>query len=95
MTKYKILYTPSAAKEIKKLDGSVRKLIESGLERIANQPEIGKPLRKELKGLYSYRVTSYRILYKIRQNELIVVVIAIGHRKNIYDRIKKALLSLE
>ena len=95
MTKYKILYTPSAAKDIKKLDGSAKQLIETGLERIAETPEIGKPLRKELKGLYSYRVATYRILYKIRKNELIVIIIAIGHRKNIYDRIKKALLSLE
>ncbi len=95
MTKFKVLYTPSAAKDLEKLDGSAKKLIESGLERISNQPEMGKPLRKELKGLYSYRVATYRILYKIRQNELIVVVIAIGHRKNIYDRLKKALLSLE
>lgn len=52
-----------------------------GLER---DPFQGKPLKGELKGYYSYRIGSYRIVYLVRRHELLVIVIDIGHRRDIY-----------
>ncbi len=46
--------------------------------------EEGKPLHGELKGLRSYRFGSYRILYEVRRGELLVIVIDLGHRREIY-----------
>ena len=93
MKSYKLAYTKTVAKEIQKLDGSVKKMLLAGLSRIEQDPEIGKPLTKELKGLRSYRVSSYRIVYKIENHQLLIIIVALGHRKNIYDRIKQALLA--
>ncbi len=45
----------------------------------------GKPLKANLTGLWRYRVRDYRILCQINDNVLIVLVISVGHRKNVYD----------
>ena len=47
-------------------------------------PFQGKPLKGRLQGSYSCRVGSYRIIYKIFQSKLLVIVIDIGHRRDIY-----------
>jgi mRNA interferase RelE/StbE len=43
------------------------------------------PLRGELHGLWRYRVADYRILAQIKQQKLLVLVVRIGHRKDVYD----------
>lgn len=45
----------------------------------------GKPLRGELKGSRSHRFGSYRILYEVRHGELLVIVIDLGHRREIHE----------
>jgi len=57
-------------------------------DRIANQEDprlFAKPLRNEKSGLWRYPVENYRIICEFQEDELIVLVIRIGHRKNIYD----------
>jgi mRNA interferase RelE/StbE len=54
------------------------------LDDLERDPFQGKPLTGELKGRYSYRVGSYRIVYLIRRHELLVLVIDVGHRRDIY-----------
>ncbi|KTC93532.1 type II toxin-antitoxin system RelE family toxin [Legionella drozanskii] len=45
----------------------------------------GKPLTGDLIGLWCYRVGDYRILAKIEDNNFIILVVQVGHRKNVYD----------
>ncbi|GAB5040991.1 type II toxin-antitoxin system RelE family toxin [Bartonella henselae] len=45
---------------------------------------IGKPLKGQFSGLWRYRVGDYRILCELYDKELVVLVLAVGHRKNIY-----------
>lgn len=58
--------------------------VAHALDDLERAPFEGKPLKGELKGRYSYRVGSYRILYLIRQHKLLVLIIDIGHRRDIY-----------
>ncbi|HLB41896.1 MAG TPA: type II toxin-antitoxin system RelE/ParE family toxin [Gammaproteobacteria bacterium] len=85
---WKIKYSEFAAKQMQKLDSSISSQIDQYLsQRIAKQknPRIfGKPLLHEKTGLWRYRVADYRIICKIENNDLIVLVLRIGHRKNIY-----------
>ncbi len=78
-----------ALKELKKLDHQAQKEILAYLdERIAGRADprrFGKGLRADLAGLWRYRVGAYRILCQIKDRELTVLVISVGHRKNIYD----------
>lgn len=58
--------------------------VANALDRLAEDPEVGIPLRRELKGLRKYRVGSYRIIYQIHRGKLLVTVIDLGDRKDIY-----------
>ena len=58
--------------------------VASALDDLQRDPHQGKPLKGELRGRYSYRVGSYRIVYLVRQRELLVLIIDVGHRRDIY-----------
>ena len=76
------------ALDAKKLDKSVRKRIVNYLEERVlvdeNPYKVGKPLKGNKSGLWRYRVGDYRILCQIEENRLVVLVVAVGHRKDIY-----------
>ena len=85
---YSIELSRQAAKDLEKVYRSDKKLYQrfiNALQAIASDPLEGKPLHGELKGLRSYRLGSYRILYEVRHGELLVVVIDLGHRREIYQ----------
>jgi mRNA interferase RelE/StbE len=77
-----------ALKELKKLGRAAQTEILAYLdERIAGDADprrFGKALKADLAGLWRYRVGSYRVLCQIRDNELVVMVVTVGHRKNVY-----------
>ena len=77
-----------ALKDAKKLDKTARKRIVNYLEdRVlvdGNPYKVGKPLKGNKSGLWRYRVGDYRILCQIEENRLVVLVVAVGHRKDIY-----------
>ncbi len=90
---YRILYTDEAKKNIGKLDPSVSKLIRKAIESLAVNPEKGKPLSHELAGLRSLRTSEYRVIYRLKGGELLILVVAVGHRREIYKKLSE-LLSL-
>ena len=56
-------------------------------ERIANSDDprsTGKPLHGELTGLWRYRIGNYRVICQIIDKEIVVLVVKVGHRKNVY-----------
>ncbi len=81
---YKIVFTKNAEKEFSKLNRILQQRIISTLERIRIRPEayvvklVGDPA-------FKLRVGDYRLLLDINQGKLIILVIKIGHRKNVYD----------
>jgi mRNA interferase RelE/StbE len=78
-----------ALRELQKLDRRAQKEIIAYLHKRVATPadprRFGKPLRAELAGLWRYRVRDYRLLCQIQDNVLLVLVVSVGHRKNIYD----------
>ena len=78
------MLTAESGEFIKKCDKAVRSRIIKSLRKLENEPESGKPLTSILTGLWSLRIGDYRVIYQIKNSELIVVVIKIGHRKNVY-----------
>jgi mRNA interferase RelE/StbE len=54
-------------------------------EVIAKDPFSGKRLMGKYSGLFSYRFSDYRIIYELRQQKLLVVVLRVRHRRNVYD----------
>jgi len=86
--KYSIKYTREANRRIEKLDPSIKQIIKKAIESLSLNPYRGKPLSYELAGLYSFRTSDYRIIYRIKERELIIIVISIGHRREIYKKLK-------
>jgi mRNA interferase RelE/StbE len=78
-----------ALKELRKLGKQAQRDIISYLdERIAGEGDprrFGKGLKADLAGLWRYRVGDYRILCQIRDRELLVLVVAAGHRRDVYE----------
>lgn len=83
---YSIRVTPSAQKQIRKLDPQVarriRQFLESTLQVLENPRSIGKPLVNQ--DFWRYRVGDYRILASIDDGELVVLVVAFAHRRDVY-----------
>jgi len=82
---YELIYSPHALKSLEKLDGHIQKRIISALERLRIRPESCDI--KRLVGMpgYRFRVGNYRIIFDIDKNKLKILVLKVGHRKNIYD----------
>ncbi len=78
-----------ALKELRKLGKQAQRDIIAYLdERVAGDADprrFGKRLKANLAGLWRYRAGDYRILCQIRDGELLVLVVAVGHRKDIYE----------
>ena len=81
---FDIVLTAESEEFIKKCDKPIRNRIIKSLRKLENEPESGKPLTSILTGLWSLRIEDYRAICQIKNGELIVVVIRIGHRKNVY-----------
>lgn len=85
--KYQVVFTEKAKKQLKKLDKHISSLILGWLEKnIQNceNPRIhGKGLVENKSGQWRYRVGDYRIICEIQDNKVIILVLEIGHRKEI------------
>jgi len=83
-----VRFEPRAEKELAKLDRPMQKRIVIFLrERVAGDSDprsTGKPLRGEKAELWRYRVGDYRIVCRIEDAFLVVVVVRVGHRKDVY-----------
>ena len=85
---YELKYEARAVKQIKKLDPSTRKLIKSWIEKnllnTDNPRQHGKGLTGSLSQYWRYRVGDYRILAEINDAEIIIIIVEVGDRRDIY-----------
>jgi mRNA interferase RelE/StbE len=85
---YSLHFLASAQKEYKKLDRVAQKQIGEKLSLLIENPEILKnnikALKGRYKGLFRLRVSEYRVIFQIQEDQLIITIIRVGHRKEIY-----------
>ena len=85
---YKVKYEPRFKKSLKSLDIAVQKRIllwiEKNLYNTSDPHASGKALVGKLKGYWRYRIGDYRLIVEIRDEELIIIAVDIGHRKEVY-----------
>jgi mRNA interferase RelE/StbE len=93
-SRYSVFFTREAKRNVEKLDPSIKRIIKKAIESLAVNPAKGKPLTYELAGLHSLRTSDYRIIYRMREKRLAIIVIAVGHRKEIYKKLKELLAGL-
>ncbi|HOJ12145.1 MAG TPA: type II toxin-antitoxin system RelE/ParE family toxin [Clostridiales bacterium] len=89
--KYQVLYTKKAIKQLSKIDVNQRHIILAWIEKnlvgIDNPMIYGKALKGNLRDYWRYRIGDYRIITEINDDEIKIIVVGIGHRKDIYERL--------
>jgi mRNA interferase RelE/StbE len=85
---WRIEFAPEAAKEFGKLGGTAQRLIRDYLRtrlcQAENPRSFGKALSGDKAGLWRYRVEKYRIICKIEDHALIILIVRIGKRDKVY-----------
>lgn len=82
MPKLKVAYTETFIKDFKKIDQQTREKIIKIINKITENPEIGKPLRYKLKNYRTIRINPYRLIYSLNGN--IIYLHVFEHRKSVY-----------
>lgn len=77
-------FTLLAADLIKKMPPQIKSQLRRACDELCLTPHVGKPLREELEGFYSWRHTRYRIIYKIDVKKSWVIIEYLGSRKDVY-----------
>lgn len=85
---YQVEYSKRVIRQLNKLDEKIKKDITSwiteNLEGTTQPREKGKPLRANRQGEWRYRIGDYRLICEIKDKELIILALEVGHRKEIY-----------
>lgn len=84
MPSYTIFLTKKAQKQLDKLTNNIASPIIEAISSLENQPRPKGCIKLKGRDSYRIRVGNYRIIYEIQDQELIIDVIALGHRKDIY-----------
>jgi mRNA interferase RelE/StbE len=88
---WEVVYTLTAKAAIRKLDPGTRNRVRAAVEELSKDPLQGKPLSFTLKGLRSWRTGDWRIIYKAEAERVVVVVVTVGHRRDVYERVRRLL----
>lgn len=86
---WRIELTGEARRQLKKLDHTeakrIRDYLRQRIEPLEDPRQVGKALKGRFSDLWRYRVGDYRLVCELRDQVLVVLVIRIGHRKEVYD----------
>lgn len=86
---YSVLLDPRAARPLKKLQRSIGGRIRTALEELGENPEAGEQLKSSQ--YWRLRVGDYRVIYEIDEASRRIIVLYVGHRKNVYDEFSRLL----
>ncbi len=89
MTKYEVVYSERAIKELKKLDKYTRQMIYAWIGKnlvgCENPRQHGRGLTANRSGQWRYRIGDYRLICQINDNELVILALSVGHRRSVYN----------
>ncbi len=86
MAAYSVQIKHSATRDLARIARQERERIVYTIDRLGEQPHAGYPLKGALRGLRRIRVGDYRVIYEVLDNELVVLVIRVAHRREAYRR---------
>jgi mRNA interferase RelE/StbE len=85
---FEVILRPAAQRALRRVDRTIRRRLLNALDDLATDPRPhgAKPLKGH-RPLLRVRMGEYRIVYEVRDRELVVMVITLGHRSQVYDRL--------
>ena len=81
---YSLQIKQSAIKEIERLPKAERQRVIAAIDQLAENPHVGKLLKGDYSGLRRIRVGDYRAIYEINEDVVLVLVLRVAHRKQVY-----------
>ena len=88
---FQVKLTPTAVHAFKNLHPAIKKQLKDALNTLKDHPYSGKQLREELDFFRSFKIKRYRVIYQIDDKLQHIIVIALGHRRDIYEVATKLL----
>jgi mRNA interferase RelE/StbE len=88
---FRLELPPPVAEVVRHLPPDLKRAVKLALRALSVEPEAGVPLAKELEGLWKYRVRRFRIVYSIDRAHRVMRILAVGHRRDIYQEIGEQL----
>lgn len=84
---YKLRFEPKVKRYLRRLPKAQARRIVVKLLELAKFAEVQKhtPLKGQWKGFYRLRIGDYRAIYELRRDEIVIFVVVVGHRREIYD----------
>ena len=83
---FSIRIKESAARKLRRVAKADRTRIVAAIDRLAETPHRGAALKGDLRGLRRLRVGDYRVVYEVRDEELVVLAVRVAHRRDAYRR---------
>ena len=81
---------PHIARIIHSLHPDLKRSVRAAIDEIARNPVCGVPLRGELSAYWKYRVRRFRIVYAVDRSKRAIRIMAIAHRRSVYEELAKA-----
>ena len=95
MKKFGLKFTPETARILSRLHPENKKLIKQALVELGKNPYAGSDLQEELYGFKAFKLKRFRVLYKISEEDNIIQIYHIGHRKDVYEQFHRLLTELK
>ena len=94
MKGFKIRFTPEAGRLLSKLHPEGKRLVKAALDELRQNPYSGDDLQQDLSGFKSYKTKGYRVLYDVSEEEEVIQIYYIGHRRDVYEQFRVLLSEL-
>ncbi|MDY6954998.1 MAG: type II toxin-antitoxin system RelE/ParE family toxin [Thermodesulfobacteriota bacterium] len=88
---YRLIYSETSRQQIRSLHPEIKPIVKSRLGKPKEDPFAGHRLERELSGYRSLRAKRFRVIYRVREQDQIVEIHHVGHRKDIYQLFKESI----
>ena len=95
MKKFGMQFTAESSRILSRFHPENKKLIKQALDELRKNPYAGSDLQEEFYGFRSLKLKRYRVLYRINEEEKIIQVFHVGHRKDVYEQFNRLLNQLK
>ena len=88
---HRVEFTEAARQAVVHLPPEIKQEVKEGLRFLSKNSLAGEPLMRELEGKRKLRIGRYRIVYQLDISRRTIVILAISHRRDVYDKLKEQL----